>query len=211
MGPLIPMYVPIVMHAVVCSDGQARIPNSGTRNASRTREGFFGIFLALKYSSALRAYVLVPRCCSGGLNHVRFVFGGITAEVVWQRDIPNPCGIRLVKKPPHLGRGGLNTSQSSMQAPHAYLKEPRGQAMQRSSLSHNVSLRLLVHERSGMIVCWMADGGCLLLSQLLLWLLWGKRSSWWWNAARPGATNRSHSGTFTELRLRGRLVYVVQM
>lgn len=31
----------------------------------------------------------------------------------------------LVKKPPHLGRGqgGLNTSQSSMQAPHACLKE----------------------------------------------------------------------------------------
>ena len=40
--------------------------------------------------------------------------------------------------------------------------------MQRSSLSHNVSLRLLVHERSGMIVRWMADGGCLLLGQLLL-------------------------------------------
>lgn len=63
MGPLIliPMYVPIVMHAVVCSVGQARIPNSGTRNASRTREDFFGIFLALKCTSALRAYVLVPR------------------------------------------------------------------------------------------------------------------------------------------------------
>lgn len=29
----------------------------------------------------------------------------------------------LVKKPPHLGVEGLNPSQSSMQAPHACLKE----------------------------------------------------------------------------------------
>lgn len=51
-----------------------------------------------------------------------FVFGEVTAEVVRQRDISNPCCIRLVKKSPHAG-GGLNIRQSSMQAPHACFKE----------------------------------------------------------------------------------------
>lgn len=57
-----------------------------------------------------------------------------------------------------MGRGeGLNTSQRSMQAPHACLKEPRSSDTEIFDISQ-CEFEALVHQRSGLIVSWMADG-----------------------------------------------------
>lgn len=82
------------------------------------------------------------------------MFGGVTAEVVRQRDISNPCCIRLVKKPPTL-EGAKHMPKFDASASRVF----DGALMSSDAEIFFISqcgFEALVHQRSRLIVHWMA-------------------------------------------------------
>lgn len=91
--------------------------------------------------------------------------GELPLRVVRQRDISNPCCIRLVTKPPHWEeRGAEHLSTFDASASRVF----EGAWMSSDAEIFVISqceFEALVHLQSELIICWMTDGGCLLLGQ----------------------------------------------